>query len=552
MATARRPVLFGLKDRMRKDFQLTSNRKSSFVFTAFCLTCLLFLYYSLFKYLAFESKQNFTSDEAVLNLLAREIFQYKNLFPSNWITTNGDLMFPSGTLIVAPLLQFFPNSFELHAVASVLLTLVFFIALHWVLKAYSLPSYFLPMALFASGISIKYTQMVFLQTTYFWWVCAFFLTIAAFANHRFTHPWRGSLVFTALVSAAVSLSNPGRAMLMYVVPAMAFITAYHWPARVAPINLYPIFWRLGAVALGWSAASVIYYSAFKIGLVSTLDQAAALHPTNAAQIHSNIVIFLNGWVDYLGIDPSAFGGTDLSGFYLAICASLVLLFSAAAFIWWFGTASTESGQIDFYRAMGIAFFSSFIPVFILYIFFVPLAINPWTIRYFTTPLSILFFTSAVCIGSWISVRRSYNVVITIMLLSFICWTSYIRYQVQAAGSVLENDMIRVSQKLQSLDIKKGYATYWNAASVTVLTTEKVKVRPLELLPSGFRPYPVMVSRDWYVPDAIPSFLLLTDGEAAAYRERIEAQFGLAARIVSSNGYQAWIYEYDLVKNMPSL
>ncbi|WP_395027116.1 hypothetical protein [Comamonas odontotermitis] len=531
---------------------MTPNRKTAFVFKAFGLACLLFLCYLLFKYLAFESRQNFTSDEAVLNLLAREIYQHGSVFPRNWITTNGDLMLPSGTLIVAPLLHFFPNSFELHAVVSVVLTLVFLIVLHWVLKAYSLRSYYLPMALFASGISIKYTQMVFLQTTYFWWVCAFFLTIAVFAKRRFAHPCRGSLVFAALVSAAVSLSNPGRAMLMYAIPSMAFIAAYHWPMRASATTWSPLVWRLGAVLFGWFAASVTYYSAFRFGLASTVDHAAALQLTNAKQVHANLVIFLNGWVDYLGMDPAAFGGTDLSGFYLAICASLIALFSAAAVIWWLGTASTEERQIDFYRAMGFAFFASFVPVFILYVFFVPLAVNAWTIRYFTTPLSILFFVSTICVGNWLSVNRSYNVVITTMLLVFICWTSYIRYQVQAAGSAAENSIIRVSRELPDLNIHKGYATYWNASSVTVLSFEKVKVRPLELLPSGFRPYPVMVSRNWYVPDATSSFLLLTDGEAAAYRARIEDQFGEAARIVTSNGYQAWIYEYDLVEKMPSL
>lgn len=529
---------------------MTSNGKSAFAFKAFCSACLLFLCYLLFRYLAFESKQNFTSDDAVLNMLAREMHQHGSVFPSNWVTANGDLMLPSGTLIVAPLLHFFPNSFEMHAVVSVVLTIIFLFSLHWALKAYSPESYYLPMVLFASGISFKYTQMVFLQTTYFWWVCAFFLTIAVFANHRFEHPRSSSLIFTVFVSAAVSLSNPGRAMLMYVMPIMAFLVAYHWPARGA--TFAPMAWRLGAVGFGCLLASVGYYSIFKLGLSSTVNHAAEIRPTSIDKIHENLVIFLNGWMDYLGVDYSAFGGTPLTGFYLAICASLVVLFSVAAIVWWLGTTSADEHKFDFYRAMGFAFFSSFIPVFILYIFFIPLAVNAWTIRYFTTPLSILFFVSAVCIGNLISARRSYSMTVVVMLLISICWTSYIRYKIQASAFAAENNIIRIARELQELNISKGYATYWNASSTTVLTSEKVKIRPLELASNAFRPYPVMVSREWYVQEAGSSFLLLTDGEATDYKILIENQFGKAAHIVTSNGYRILVYEYDLVKKMPKL
>ncbi|MBT9551220.1 MAG: hypothetical protein IV088_10260 [Hydrogenophaga sp.] len=533
-------------------FQSFFSKRSELALNAFGAASLLFLCALLFKYLAFQSRQNFTSDDAVLNLLAREVYQHGRLFPENWVTANGDLMLPSGTLIIAPLLHFFPNSFELHAVVSVILTGVFLFSVHWTLKTHSHNSYFLPMALFASGISFKYTQMVLLQTTYFWWVCAFFLTIAVFAKNRFTRPRSREILLAVLISAAVSLSNPSRSMLMYALPALAFLAAYHWRIPFTAPTLAPAAWRIGAVLIGWLIASAIYYNSFRFGFSKTVDHASALQLANIKQIHSNFSIFLNGWVEYLGLDPAAFSGTALAGLYLAISGSLVVLFSVAAFIWWIGEDSTEDTQFDFYRAMGIAFIASFIPVIVLYVFFVPLAVNPWTTRYFTTPVSILFLVSSICIGNWFSNKRRLDLLLIAFLLTCICWISYIRYKVQAAASITETNTIRVARELIKLNTSKGYATYWNASSVTILTSEAVKVRPIEIASNTFRPYPVMISHDWYRQEAGPSFLLLTDGEATAFRAFIEGQFGRAKKIIPSNGYQIWIYERDLAEKMSKL
>ncbi|QNP49869.1 hypothetical protein [Diaphorobacter aerolatus] len=518
-------------------------------FKYFGFSCLLFLAVLFLKYLAIESTQNFTSDEAVLNMLGREIYQHGSVFPRNWITANGDLMLPSGTLIIAALLNFFPNNFEMHAFVSILLTAVFLFSIHYALRTYARQSYFLPMAIFASGVSFKYTQMVLLQTTYFWWITAFFLTISVFANHRFSRPGFGAQILVALMSACVSLSNPGRAMLMYVLPALAFVSVFHFPERISVVSLKPIVWRICPITSGWLIAAAIYYISRRLGWWDTVDHASALQLAGPNQIFSNLAILLNGWMNYLGVDALAFGGTVLSGFYLAMCAAFVVLFSAAAIVWWLCAGSRDTGHFDFYRAMAAAFLAAFVPVLVLYVFFVPLAVNEWTTRYFTTPITILFFVSAICIQNWISVKCSYHIVVTVMVLVSICWLSHIRYQVQSANYRAETNLIRVARDIQALNIAKGYSTYWNASSLTVLTSETVKVRPLNVAVDALHPYPVMVSRDWYKDESVQSFLLLTNAEETTLAQVIENQFGRPQRTLSSNGYIILIYDYDLARNM---
>ena len=73
----------------------------------------------VFYYIFVNYKAYFHSDSAAKNLIAQEIFETGQYFPSDWYYINGDLWVLSGHTYIVPMLSFFSNSYSLHAVSGV-------------------------------------------------------------------------------------------------------------------------------------------------------------------------------------------------------------------------------------------------------------------------------------------------------------------------------------------------------------------------------------------------------------------------------------------------
>ena len=92
------------------------------------------VFIALLLYITHFHRTWFNSDDAVLNMLADAMWQQGRLLPQHWINNNGDLLVPSGALLIAPLLRWFPNGFAVHAVAGVFAALLLTGSLAWLLR----------------------------------------------------------------------------------------------------------------------------------------------------------------------------------------------------------------------------------------------------------------------------------------------------------------------------------------------------------------------------------------------------------------------------------
>ena len=62
----------------------------------------------LVLYVVHFGRSDFSSDDTALSLQAESMWEQGSLFPAGWVGNNGDLMLPSGVLLIAPLLAWFP------------------------------------------------------------------------------------------------------------------------------------------------------------------------------------------------------------------------------------------------------------------------------------------------------------------------------------------------------------------------------------------------------------------------------------------------------------
>jgi hypothetical protein len=77
-----------------------------------------------------------------------------------------------------------------------------------------------------------------------------------------------------------------------------------------------------------------------------------------------------------------------------------------------------------------------------------------------------------------------------------------------------NLQYQLADFLESEGVTKGYSTFWNANSITVITGERIKVRDIYVDENGARRRPYQSSKRWYNDDPLQKeyFLLLGSDE----------------------------------------
>lgn len=523
----------------------------------------------LLLYLAHFYRSYFSSDDAVLNMLAQSMWEQGRLLPQGWINNNGDLMVPSGVLIVAPLLHWLPNGFSVHAAASIFAVLLQIGSLLWLLRVLEMPRAVIAFlaTLVASGFSFDITIMVFAQTTYVWWSAGFFLGAALIARQRLPNsaPGRSRWLRPALLGVLVfciSFANPGRVGLMMVFPLYLFdrvlahglgdgeeaTTRWLHMCRLLGVRDPVTMFGLG---MSFVAASVLYAALAHLGITHASYNAASLHWGGVDSVRRHVATF-QGWFDYLGagvnsneMNPSAFG--DLRFFRWGIA------------IWLTGVGLSELLRLYYqsdaaHRAMAAAFTGAFVPIFLVYILFEPLAVNAGALRYFTVAIFIITVLSAFSLRNLLRFSpRAGRVVLATAGALLIPVSAQHFLPIDSLGradfwNVKSSRTMQLAQVLQREHLRWGYATWWNAGATTVQADSSILVRPVDLDPGGLAPFAYMVLPDWYRPDAWKgeTFLALTHDEATpSHLDQLLETLGKPLRTIESADYRILVFDRNI-------
>ncbi|MEO7936723.1 MAG: hypothetical protein ABIR27_10740 [Dokdonella sp.] len=524
----------------------------------------------LVLYVVHFSRADFSSDDAVLNMLAESIAKQGSLFPRGWVSNNGDLMVPSGALILAPMLSWFSNGFALHAVAGVFAIALMLLSFAGFLKAARLP---IPMilvatAVLATGPSRLSALMLFTQTTYVW-LCAGFFVSATLIWRRFCSQQAGqksscaSLIALASIVFLITFANPRRAVVMLVFPLYVFDRALVMSlARSVPgvRRLTGLFGLNDAtVLLGFGfpflIASISYFGLFHFGVVETVHNASRLYWDGFASLGKHARIFLQSWLPSLG-SGSEIVATD--GLLERFLGTIRLVF--AVWLTWVGFAEVmrvRRNRDPLRTALVLAWLAALIPSLTIYIVYAPLAIDLSTMRYFTLPILMLLAVAAIRVsGAGQSWKKSAPLA-GILTSFFLVAVSSVRFVPAVTNSnmrILETRSsyaIRLAELLAAEHLKWGYATWWNAGATTVLSGGATRVSPIYESGQDLLPFNYMTQRLWYEPASWVGETFLAFSRSETTVEKIASlalNLGQPSRTIKSDEFTVLVYDWNISSN----
>jgi len=521
-------------------------------------------------FLSYFYRSYFNSDDAVVNMLAESIWQQGRVLPHGWINNNGDLMVPSGALIIAPLLRWFPNGFALHGLVGVLATVVLLGSWAWLMQMLGIPG---PVTLFvttlvASGFSLFFAQMVFAQATYFWWSAGFFAGAALICRHRRVEVepvgrWARVVWLFALVFA-ISFANPTRVFLMMVLPLYAFDWVLRSTDDRSKIRAATDwrFWsalfgaddRLTVVGLGLAfALAALAYEMLKfLGITHAVYGAAGLYWGGWPSVLNHAATFYHGWFYYLGATEATNGLPPLlDPLWVLLRYGIAIALIGVGVI---EVATLRKQKDVLRRGMTVAFVTAFVPVLLIFLLFEPLAVNKAAERYFTVPIYILVVLCAFRLRDMVRASErltTYALAFAGIALVGLSAQRFLPMPTFGSGQfwqIRQTPHMRLADLLEREGLHWGYATWWNAGVVTVLTDSLVRVTPVDLADNGIYPFGYMVLNDWYLPDRWngETFLALSHDQAGTSVMRtLQLVLGTPARTIDSPDYRVLVYGHNI-------
>jgi hypothetical protein len=477
----------------------------------------------LLYYIGVDYQVTLNADSAVKNLLAQEIVETGSYFPPDWNYVNGDLwVFYTHTLIV-PLLGFFPNSFALHAVAGLISAILIFHAT-WLLGAVlgmTRRARLASLVLLSGGISAFMAENLFGQVSYgtmYYLACysLYFSWRLLDAGHGARWLWGGAV---ALVLVLVFWANPQRALVLYGAPLMAGAIALWLPelkaARAGAARLrWPLPALLGVVAASAVAGVLLHYHVMH-------DQRAAPQWLSFGGMLTNAAGTVQGLLSLLGALPAEKQPVaGLSGLY----AALRLLSGLAVLV--LCVAVLRKAIDPRHRARLLvgtfALVSLGANLFLILTTNVANMADPESsVRYLVPPVLFLLVLLVGAVVDGHALRAPARLAGTAALLVLACSALSALHQPYSpgyftpSGAARQNTHWRLAEYLGAQGLHYGYASYWNAAPITVFSAQNVRVRQIELSQGKPLPMRQLSSDRWYWPSAWQgqTFLLLSTEEA---------------------------------------
>jgi len=499
----------------------------------------------------------FHSDSATKVLLAREIFDTGNYFPRDWNYVNGDLFVFFGHTFIIPLLSVLPAGYLTHALSGAIMSGLILLSVYLLAGEIGLRSWrrLLLVAITAAGISGFVAENLYGQVSY--GVTFLIISFATFLGLRFLNiDGKNSYaigILICLLFFMVFWANPKRALVAYAIPLFGAIgwlyisRAFGGREKLLLLGSY--------IAVGCFLGSLLYI--FTLENVSNVAGTSNARWLSFELVQRNTVLTIKGIFAILGglpiADSPLFSMAGLYGSVRFLTALMLLVLIPLTII----RATKQKKSISF-LALVVTF--SLAPVLSLQVMSsIPDMSDPIQSSRYLVPailLALLLVLAQPLDFEKYPVATIFTIGVMIVFVSsaypvlrFFGPSSNLVFGQSGQISQSRQELIH-ELKLEGLEY--GYASYWNAGALTVLSDEDLKVRPI-LIHHGI-PVPMrhLSSNAWYRPEAWsgPTFLLLTEQESNVLDLQRMKEFGLE---VSSNfalhGYSVFVFDSNISKSL---
>lgn len=536
----------------------------------------LFSFIPTITYIFITFRMHFHSDAATKNILAQEIKRTGQLFPSDWLFGNADIWLLYNHLFIVPLLYFFENSFYLHAVSNLIFALLLLFSLLYFLHAAKLRTApgFLLIPLTFSGISPFMAENLFgvVSYGYAWGLLILLLTFGHYFHYYSASKlrpgsfaqWAGLMVMAGIYFACGITGIRGLfSFLIPLIGTQILCEAIKYiKGRATPQYINTTF--MGILILSWLCGYCI--NQFLLNDLHFLNISATVVFVDFETILSNFKMFVQGYLFSSGlffIDPSTSATTFSSLYGLMIKSSAgaealyrFILFSVIFVAPWVMLVRLE--KIERYELRFLIVFHSltFCLIFFLYIFGSGLALGIGSARYFFIPQ---FLSILIAIFYLDKMRKKFGKrIIHITLIALIPlfvfnWKFMIYEGFEYRGNQLQLIASRhdaTAKFLVTENLTHGYASFWNAEVISVLSAGKTKIHAVEVNGNGINPFFTLTSKDFYRAERYkgPTFLMLTDDEYRLAQKQITVFLGKPIRELHFSQYRIMEYQYNIMQS----
>jgi hypothetical protein len=513
-------------------------------------------------YIGIDYQYVFHSDAAAANLLAQEMRETGSFFPTDWNYVNNDLWVLNMQVYLVPLVGWFANGYQLHAVISVLSVGLVLLGT-WLLGSIaglSTNARLAALALFAAGISPNMAENLYGQAAYgtlYYSGC-----LVLYGSWRYLQGGRGRWLGAALaVLMALSLfwANPQRAAVYFGVPTAVGAAVLLLQRRLQPRDglpaARPLGLLLGLVLVALAGAMLHNHTLQEVNVSAGLTQAQWL--SFDAMVQSTLAT-VRGMLSLLcGLPPAGGQVMELMGalYALRLLAGVVLL---AVLPWSLARCLSWQHPGRVFLASG-ALCAMVICLFIYITTTIPVAGSPEaSIRYVVPPLLCII---VLAVGVLLDQRQGSQLLrfsgagaLAILLLSGVA-----AYNVHDAGTYLQHSQqaqdsykLRLMNFLHGQGLQYGYSNFWAAGETTVLSRGSVRVRQIQIIDGLPMPHRHLASDRWYRPSAWqgPTFLMLNPEEAPLVdMPRLLALTGAPQRRLEFERWQVLVFDHNIAADL---
>lgn len=538
-----------------------SSKARSYWFPAAVLILAINFCFLVF-YVFVKYKSIFHSDSAMKVLLAREIVQSHNFFPPDWYYGNNDIVVVFGHLFIIPALAFLPAGFTVHAISGLVTSIL---VLHSVWLAAGLAPIgktrqTLITASVAAGISGVLAENLYGQASYGTILYMSLYSIYCLVRLMRETSTKNVVIWSVLLWALITAEfwgNPQRAI---VTIGMPLIAAALWsmhrqhPARVGRASLVGAAASIGAAFVG----GTILYGVTFAHVNNASRDASSIQWLPYETIISNLVVLGKEVLAVLGGSPP--GGSGLLtvvGLYgalrLIVAVLLVSLIVRAV--------ATSARPQDEVRPLAIYGSLALLSVCLLQVATtIPNLADPIPSSRYLVPSLVTMAIVALATPLDVRLRPIESISVAVVLAGLLtsAYPTFVMSDRMSHLNLAQQppptlDLSNLARYLQSNGLNYGYATYWNAGSVSVLSDEHVLVRQIALDSGLPMPMRFLSADRWYNADTRKgeTFLLLSQEEANKIDWKRLAALGLpVSRKLQFGNLSIFVFAENIAAKLP--
>jgi len=146
-------------------------------------------------------------------------------------------------------------------------------------------------------------------------------------------------------------------------------------------------------------------------------------------------------------------------------------------------------------------------------------------------------------------------IMIVIILPILCVTSFLNLKNvynMPRNNYINNVLFQLSKYIEEQKLTYGYATFWNANAITVISGSNIKVRNIDITDYGIIPRSYQSSTRWYENQKNQDnyFLLLTESEYKILEQKLGYYIDNADKIlttsINNSNYYIIVYNYNVI------